>query len=71
MAISGYLYREEVRKLGKPKITLEVDGTEELGRLIGKLYDQISEMGETLSNIKMVTLNVQAKINQLPERADG
>lgn len=69
--ISGCQCREEEKEMGKPKITLEVEGTEELGRLIGKLYDQISEMGETLSNIKMVSLKVQAKINQPSERADG
>ncbi len=60
-----------MKKMGKPKITLEVEGIEELGKLIEILYKQIGELKETVANINLVSFNIQAKINQPPERSDG
>lgn len=60
-----------MRKIGKPKITLEIEGTEEIEELIGKVYEQAGEMEKTIEKIRLVLLNVQARINQPPERTGG
>lgn len=55
----------------KGRITLEIEGTEEIEELIGKVYEQAGEMEKTIEKIRLVLLNVQARINQPPERTGG
>lgn len=57
--------------MAKPKITLEIDGTEELGELIERIYELTFELRNTLDKIRALRLDVQAKINQPPEKIDG
>lgn len=62
--------REEVRKIYKPKITLEIQGIENVQKLIEISREQINELEATIGHIQAETLYIQAKINQ-PSSIDG
>ena len=54
--------------MAKPKITLEIEGTEEIGELIEKVHEQAHELENTVGKISTVLLTIEAKINQPPEK---
>lgn len=47
-----------------PRITIEVDGLDELKGLLAKAARQADELRETFDQINIARLSLQAKINQ-------
>lgn len=55
----------------KPKIVLKIDGQEELNTLLKKAAEQANELRETVEQINVARLTLQAKINQPTAATDG
>lgn len=55
----------------KPKIVLKIDGQEELNALLKKAAEQANELRETVEQINVARLTLQAKINQPTAATDG
>lgn len=53
------------------RVTLEVDGMDELKTLLDTAGQQAKELSETVDRINAVRLGVQAKINQPTAATDG
>lgn len=47
-----------------PKITLEMDGIDEIKRLVQQAQEQANDLMRTVDQINMCKVTLQAKINQ-------
>lgn len=54
-----------------PKITLEVEGLNEISALLETAVKQTNELRDTIDQINVARLTLQAKINQPTAATDG
>lgn len=54
----------------RPRITVEIEGIEEVQDLIEKVRMQMNELESTIHSIMAKSLEIQAKINQPPTAID-
>lgn len=64
--------RKEVRGVNRiPKVTLQIEGLDELRTLLEKATAQADELRETIEQIDVARLTLQAKINQPSAATNG